>query len=129
MALTLSDVGLEAKDQGVLKSAWIVQINGVVVFETKIHSCQITIMRSVINTELPNLPGKWSGGSYCILANGDCPSGFTRYEGYLRALKINSCSSTYVKETYFGNSSLNIHGDCHYGDSYYVEIHMKACCK
>ena len=47
MALTLSDVGLEAKDQGVLKSAWIVQINGVVVFETKIHSCQITIMRSV----------------------------------------------------------------------------------
>ena len=47
MALTLSDVGLEAKDQGVLKCAWIVQINGVVVFETKIHSCQITIMRSV----------------------------------------------------------------------------------
>ena len=47
MALSPQDVGLEAKDQGVLKCAWIVQINGVVVFETKIHSCRITIMRSV----------------------------------------------------------------------------------
>ena len=100
-------------------------------FETEANDHFIAVEKAIsdINNELPNLPGKWSGGSYCILANGDCPSGFTRYEGYLRALKINSCSSTYVKETYFGNSSLNIHGDCHYGDSYYVEIHMKACCK
>ena len=47
MALTLSDVGLEAKDQGVLKCIWIVQINGVVVFRAQIHLCQITYMRSV----------------------------------------------------------------------------------
>ena len=33
-----------------------------------------------INESLPNLPGKWSGGSYCIFANGECPKGFARYE-------------------------------------------------
>ena len=56
-------------------------------FETEAND-QFTAVKKAIsdtNAELPNLPGKWSGDSYCILANGDCPSGFTRYEGYLRA--------------------------------------------
>jgi len=47
MALALSDVGLEAGDQGVLKCAWMVQVSCVVLFETKIHLCRVTIMRSV----------------------------------------------------------------------------------
>ena len=45
--LTLSDVGLGAKDRGVLKCAWIVQINDVVVFRAQNSSCQITFMRGV----------------------------------------------------------------------------------
>ena len=34
----------------------------------------------VMNSQIPNLSGKWPNGKYCIFANGDCPSGFTRYK-------------------------------------------------
>ena len=42
------------------------------------HFAQVEKEIADINANLPNLPGKWSGGSYCILANGACPAGFTR---------------------------------------------------
>ena len=42
------------------------------------HFAQVDQEIADINSNLPNLPGKWSGGSYCILANGNCPAGFTR---------------------------------------------------
>ena len=47
MALTLQALGLEAKDQGVSESAWIVQIAGTIIFQKKIHSWKTPIMRSV----------------------------------------------------------------------------------
>ena len=47
MALILQALGLEAKDQGVSESAWIVQIAGTIIFQKKIHSWKTPIMRSV----------------------------------------------------------------------------------
>ena len=47
MALTLQALGLEAKDQGVSESAWIVQIAGTIIFQKIIHSWKTPIMRSV----------------------------------------------------------------------------------
>ena len=47
MALIPQALGLEAKDQGVSESAWIVQIAGTIIFQKLIHSWKITIMRSV----------------------------------------------------------------------------------
>ena len=47
MALILQALGLEAKDQGVSESAWIVQIAGTIIFQKLIHSWKMTIMRSV----------------------------------------------------------------------------------
>ena len=52
MALTLQALGLEAKDQGVLESAWIVQIAGTIIFQKLIHSWKMTIMRSVLFQEI-----------------------------------------------------------------------------
>merc|ERR1712141_527499 len=52
-----------------------------------------------INGTLPNLPGKWSGGSYCILTNGECPEGFTRHYGHLRAIKMYDCTDYYIHES------------------------------
>ena len=98
-------------------------------FETEANDHFVAIEKAIsdINTELPNLPGKWSGGSYCILANGDCPAGFTRYEGYLKALFMWSCSDPYIKESFFGNSHLS-HHNC-YGTKHHGEIEIHACCK
>ena len=47
MALILQALGLEAKDQGVSESVWIVQIAGTIIFQKIIHSWKTTIMRSV----------------------------------------------------------------------------------
>ena len=47
MALILQALGLEAKDQGVSESVWIVQIAGTIIFQKKIHSWKTPIMRSV----------------------------------------------------------------------------------
>ena len=47
MALIPQALGLEAKDQGVSESAWIVQIAGTIIFQKKIHSWKTPIMRSV----------------------------------------------------------------------------------
>ena len=53
MALILQALGLEAKDQGVSESAWIVQIAGTIIFQKKIHSWKTPIMRSVWVLLLP----------------------------------------------------------------------------
>ena len=97
-------------------------------FETEANNHFATVEKSIsdINAELPNLPGKWSGGSYCILANGDCPSGFNRYEGYLHALNIYSCNSDLVKEVFFGDSSIKTRSNCQYN---HVDIDLTTCCK
>ena len=47
MALIPQALGLEAKDRGVSESAWIVQIAGTIIFQKKIDSWKMTIMRSV----------------------------------------------------------------------------------
>ena len=47
MALIPQALGLETKDQGVSESAWIVQIDGTIIFQKKIHSWKTPIMRSV----------------------------------------------------------------------------------
>ena len=57
MALTLQALGLEAKDQGVSESAWIVQIAGTIIFQKKIHSWKTPIMRSVAPADIMLLLG------------------------------------------------------------------------
>ena len=49
MALIPQALGLEAKDQGVSESTWIVQIAGTIIFQKLIHSWKINIMRSVVS--------------------------------------------------------------------------------
>ena len=96
------------------------------------HFSQVEKEIADINAGLPNLPGKWSGGSYCILANGACPEGFTRYEGHLLALSIFSCSNeVYLKEVFFGDSALTKHANCNspYQNGNIANIQIRACCK
>ena len=82
-----------------------------------------------IKKSLPNLPGKWSDGSYCILANGGCPAGFARYEGHLKALRIYRCNTAYLREVFFGDSKLSKHGCSNENDLAWSEVHIQACCK
>ena len=64
MALIPQALGLEAKDQGVSESAWIVQIAGTIIFQKLIHSWEMTIMRSVANyvniSKISASPGRFS---------------------------------------------------------------------
>ena len=47
MDLIPQALGLEAKDQGVSESTWIVQIAGTIIFQKIIQSWKTPIMRSV----------------------------------------------------------------------------------
>ncbi|CAB4013488.1 Hypothetical predicted protein [Paramuricea clavata] len=69
--------------------------------------------------------GRWPSGSYCILANGKCPSGFSRSHGYMKAIKMYTTNSAYMKQVYFGDSKIMCHDSCRgWGD-----LVITACCK
>ena len=78
---------------------------------------------------LQNMPGKWSPGSYCFLANGSCPKGFTRHDGHLRAISMYAASTSYLKEEKFGDSKISCHGTCGQYPKNYGEIFIVTCCK
>ena len=76
-----------------------------------------------------DIAGNWPQGSYCILASGTCPKGFTKYSAHLRAVKfyIGQRRSFYIKEQKFGDSIFKCHR-CKRGDSL-AEIDIISCCK
>ena len=92
--------------------------------ETNKLENDIIQMRGAMN----QLPGKWSGGSYCILANGACPPGFARYQGHLYAIKMYSHLPQWVGKARFGDSFIQCHGtNCQYTN--YAELRLTSCCK
>ena len=76
--------------------------------------------------KLTLLASTWREGSYCILANGDCPPGFSRSEGYTHAVKVWSCTGSTSPAT-FGDSYFRHHRQCNHGN--YADITIVACCK
>ena len=72
---------------------------------------------------------EWPKGSYCILANGVCPIGFQTFTGHLRAINMFSFSSSYIKESFFGSSSIKCHGDCGRYGNWVGELNLSTCCK
>ncbi|MEN8219858.1 MAG: hypothetical protein ABFS56_26615, partial [Pseudomonadota bacterium] len=71
----------------------------------------------------------WQSGNYCIFANGACPSGFSRHEGYLKAISLYSGSSSYIKQSTFGSSKIKCHGDCGQYGHWTGELYLQICCK
>ena len=71
---------------------------------------------------------RWPPGSYCILANGNCPSGFKQAYGYLRAIMQYAVNPTYIKQATFGSSKIQCHGSCGQWGAY-SELHLVTCCK
>ena len=79
--------------------------------------------------KVDNLPGKWSGGSYCILANGNCPDGFTRYAGHMKAINMWICvDDAHLTEVVFGDSNIKRYPTCASNNAF-GEITITACCK
>ena len=75
------------------------------------------------------LVGRWPSGRYCILANGHCPSGFSKYHGYMRAISLYSGSSDYIKQVTFGSSKIQCHGWCGEFGHWIGDLYITACCK
>jgi TolA-binding protein len=79
--------------------------------------------------QLVTKANNWQSGHYCLFANGDCPSGFSRHEGYLRAISLYKGSSTYIKPSTFGSSKIICHGSCGQYGHWTGELHLQICCK
>lgn len=77
---------------------------------------------------------EWPSGSYCIArGSGACPAGFTRKDGYLKAIKLHASTSVYIDAVQFGASNLKCHGDASFSPpctyDTYGELNLSMCCK
>lgn len=72
---------------------------------------------------------KWPPGSYCILANGKCPAGFSMLSGQMRAISMYSANTTYLKTASFGTNKISCHGKCGMYGHWIGDLFMSACCK
>ena len=82
-----------------------------------------------LETKVESVEKTWSAGSYCIMANGTCPAGFTRFEGFVKALTNYQTRSTYLKEAHFGSSFIGCYGQCGNHNPWNANIIIVACCK
>ena len=94
--------------------------------QSKIQS--LTEGQSEVKAGIAALP-TWPEGSYCILASGDCPPGFTRYSGHIRAFDTYGYNSGYIKAAVFGDSYMGCHGPCGRHTSWDAEFGITSCCK
>ncbi|XP_028395015.1 uncharacterized protein LOC114519141 [Dendronephthya gigantea] len=90
-----------------------------------------TLTNSVnqLQTRVQQVAGQWPSGSYCILASGACPVGFSRRSGHMRAISIYAGSSDYIKQATFGDSKIQCHGRCGQYGNWIGELYINACCK
>merc|ERR1712060_506450 len=79
--------------------------------------------------DLENNVGSWPSDSFCMLANGGRPDGFTAQTGYIKAIRTYSASGGYVVPSFFGDSNIKCHGSCGQYPDYYAEITLVSCCK
>jgi hypothetical protein len=74
----------------------------------------------------------WINGSMCVLSNGACPAGFTRYSGHMRATRIymnQSYPESYLSPVQFGDSRIAWHGYPYQYGEYAGDLFLSACCK
>jgi hypothetical protein len=64
-----------------------------------------------------------------LQAGGSCPKGFTGNYAYMRAISLYAGNSSYIKESKFGDSSINCHGNCGQHGHWTGELNLKNCCK
>jgi len=79
-----------------------------------------------LTSDMKRLATSWTPGSYCVLANGDCPPGFSRASGSIHALSVWSCTGSTAQAT-LGSSFIRHHRQCTHGN--YADITIVTCCK
>jgi hypothetical protein len=89
--------------------------------KTKVSS-DINYLKKRIQV-LEGKKGGWPKGSYCILANGSCPTGFKRYE------VLTHSSIPPAEKANFGDSHFRKVPDCYACDKKITRIRIVTCCK
>ena len=79
--------------------------------------------------QIPKEP-QWPKGSYCILANGECPAGFQKFSGYMKAVKQYEATGAYIQPVTFGSSRIqcHLHG-CGKHGQWIGDLVLTSCCK
>ncbi|EDO36102.1 predicted protein [Nematostella vectensis] len=72
---------------------------------------------------------EWPSGRYCILANSECPAGFTRQQSFVKAMYLYATTNKFVSGGRIGSSYIGCYGDrCgQYGN--YGVVNIVGCCK
>merc|ERR1712212_337908 len=95
------------------------------------NMAQLTAQLIALQRRIDHVPKapKWPSGSYCILANGDCPAGFTQSSGYMKAVAQYAPTGTYIKAATFGSSKIQCHGNCGKHGQWIGDLTLTARCK
>ncbi len=96
---------------------------------TIISASQMNQNFDVLYAKVNELDQKWPEGSYCILANGSCPAGFSRAQGHIMAIRNFAADDAYLRQANFGDSYIHCHGSCGQFPDNYAELSMTTCCK
>ena len=94
----------------------------------KIIQTHKTLIDMQEKTRVMDSPG-WNPGSYCILADGQCPSGFTNVKGEMRGISMFYGNSTYLEQAMIGSSKIGCFGSCGDREPWFGELSISACCK
>ncbi|CAB3979062.1 Hypothetical predicted protein, partial [Paramuricea clavata] len=86
-------------------------------------------LNSLQTTVSAHVSDQWPSGSYCILASGNCPAGFSLCSGYMKAISLYAGSAYYMKQATFGDSKIQCHGRCGQYGHWTGELYINACCK
>ena len=89
----------------------------------------IAKQQNTISSNSDRIGKVWVSGSYCFLANGNCPAGFTRYSGYMRAISLHAANTNYITPVTFGSSNIRCHGTCGAHGNWIGELNLAVCCK
>ncbi|CAB4013110.1 Hypothetical predicted protein, partial [Paramuricea clavata] len=82
-----------------------------------------------LGTKVQKVADQWPSGSYCILASGSCPAGFSRRSGYMKAISLYAGDGRYINQGTFGDSKIQCHGGCGQYGHWTGELYINACCK
>jgi len=76
---------------------------------------------------------QWPDGNYCVISNGNCPSGFQKSEGFMRAISIypDGDVNSYIKPSTpkLGDTFIQCHGPCRKYGQWTGELIISTCCK
>ena len=99
--------------------------------QSNVESLESELKKTIDDLTVKVEENSWPEGSYCILGSGgSCPEGFTRHQGWTKAIWTWKNSNGLTQAATFGDSRIGCHRSCsHSRTDFNTDIFITSCCK